>query len=272
MRQLTEIYGTKYFAAHFAVDLRYFFNTAYNCMQDRTYVPVSENPKFIEAMEHFRDQGIVEIDLAEARFVPDTMAIVQAATLKGVILSDTLNSARDAILMENRRRAKLDYPTIPLPDFTSMDEIVNYIKNLREDVTYVIGKMNLRLAVPLVTVITIHKPNVMIDMETHYEALFRYVREGVSLEDQIYDEYNYVQGTTFYTDKFVNGKIYVQGTGYIDYRVFYNEFVAVPTAFGKERLARDERWRLLKLSALDDIRSYMMHRRTTITDIYPRRD
>lgn len=271
MRKLIEIFDTKYFPAHYDKDLQYFISLALDCLKDYSKQIISDHESVKEAIESFRNRGVIELDLADAHFVPNTMAIIQDSAEKGVILCDTANVTRDDILTENRRRAKLEYTTEPLPELRSINDLPNYIAFLSEDVVYTPGDMPISMSIPLVALITVFKPSVQIDMESNYEKLFQYVNNNIILEDFVYSEYFYVVGNTIYRQKFNGDKIYVQGSGELSYQDFRKNFLTLPTIFGSKVLASDKDWEILQHAAIDDIRSCLKMRSITITDIYPRR-
>ena len=272
MQKLVDIFNTKYFPLHYVKDLEYFINLAVECLDNPTKKVVSDLETVKAAIESFKNNRVIEIDIAEAHFIPETISVLQQSTQKGVILSDSENTKRDAILVENRRRTKLSYEVTPLPKLKDIDNLPNYILSLSKDTTYVTDNMPLSLAIPLVSLIAVYNPEVKIDMGDNYDRLFTYVNNNIILEDFIYIEYNYIVGNTIYRDKFdTNGTIYVPGTGIIDYERFRRQFNVLPTAFGEEVLALKKEWQVLQNAAIDDIKYYLRNRRTSITDIFPGR-
>ena len=271
MVKLTEIFNTKYFPAHYEKDLNYFFKLAMECISNPSKQVISEHPGVRAAIAFYRTNSIIEIDIAGARFVPNTIAVVQNYADNGVIVCDTESVTRDAILLENRRRAKVEYEVEPLPILQSLDDLPKYIGALSENIVYSPKGMSVNLSVPLVALITVFRPKVQIDMESEYEKLFQYVNNNVILEEFQYTEYNYVIGSTIYTQKFDGDTIYVQGWGEQTYEEFRKNFLTLPTIFGTKILSQDPAWMVLQNAAIDDLRAYLRNKSTTITDIYPRR-
>lgn len=270
MQKLIEIFDTKYFPYHYQHDLMYFFDLALRCVNNTSIEVISDVPGVHDAIKDFRMNGVIEIDLADAHFVPDTMRIVIDNVAKGVIIFDSKNVYRDDIINENRRRQKLVYETTPLPSIKAITELPNYISELSTGVIYSIPAIN-RLNVALVTLITIFRPEIQLDLGVHYEKVFTYVANNIILEDNLWDEYNYIIGQTFYTQRFKDDQIYVLGEGYIDYEQFRRNFTIVPSCFGKECLSTNKHWQMVQRIAVEDIKEFLSHTQVTITDIYPRR-
>jgi hypothetical protein len=270
MKKLIDIFNTKYFADHYATDLRYLFDMAFQCLEDYNKEIPNHIPEVYEAIKVFRTERNVQIDLADAKFVPSTMDTIMNALERGALMCDTLNIHRDLVLNENRRRKNLSYEEIPLPPLKSKDDIPLYVRNLRTDVVYTIPDYNI-ITQGLIVLITLSKPSVQMDLGQYYTQLFSYVSNNVILEDDLWSEYNCVYGQTIYIQKFVDGKTYILGSGEMTYEQFHNEFVYLPTCFGTKALVIDPFWKNVVDTATNDILEGLRDMRTTITDIYARR-
>lgn len=270
MQKLVEIFDTKYFPYHYQLDLMYFFDLALKCVNNPSIEVVSDVQGIHKAIKDFREHGVIEIDLADAHFVPDTMRVVMDNVSRGIIIFDSKNVYRDDIINENRRRQRLDYDTVQLPVIKSITDLPNYISELSTDHVYTIPAIN-RLYIGLVTLVTIFRPEIQFDLDTYYEKVFNYVANNIILEENIWDEYNYIIGQTFYTQKFKDNQIYVLSEGYIDYDTFRRNYTMLPSCFGKECLSTNKHWQLVQRVAVEDIKEFLSHTQVTITDIYPRR-
>lgn len=269
MVKLTDVFNTKYFPLHYTKDLQYFVRIAQECLEDRRKKVITIEPGVKTAIEHFRERNAIEIDIAGAHFVRETISVLQ--NCDAILLCDTENLTRDGILNENRRRARLDYETTPVPSIASSSDIPEWIDALECGAVYVAGGMPIQLFFPLVTLTTIFRPEVQFDMEGQYDIFFEYVERNVNLDPTKYSTYNVVVSGTLYQFKFHDDIINIPGVGDIDYNTFHQEYTAMPIEFGTKDVSNNEDFQLIQTVSIDDVIAYFRSQPSTITDIFKKR-
>lgn len=205
MTKLIDQLGTKYFAAHYAGDVKTFLSTA------------------------------KEVDLAGAKICRDVMKHVMSAAYAGVEVHDTEDLEREAYFEENRRRRELQKSgtkVIDLPIPTCAGEVIPLIKSLDEGKTYRIldGRSDSHKAFTVLVQAT--RPEIRIDLNSSVGEVLALVHDNLYPNTHRWEEFYVLVGFTFV----------VKRPAPDEYSSFINDNIAVPTAFGKEKLYRLPEW------------------------------
>lgn len=205
MTKLVDQFGTKYFAAHYAGEVKKFLSTA------------------------------KQVDLAGARICRDVMKHVSSAAYEGVEIHDTEDPEREAYFEENRRRRELQKsnPTpVPLPIPSSSDEVIRLIKALDPNKLYGISDGRLVSNQAFVCLVQAARPEIKIDLGSYVGEVMALVYNNLFPSSHRWDEFYVLVGTTFVVQRPTPG----------EYSNFINEHIAIPSVFGKECLFKLPEW------------------------------
>lgn len=263
--KLVDILGTKYISANWAQDIDYIVRNLISGTEEA--INVYEEP-FRELLKQGEPYVI---DLADARICKDVMVHICNYTSDKIKLIDSSNSYREAILRENETRRTLNYETVHLPGLSELNDLLKYIPALDEDIVYDVQTMPLEEALRLVTIITAYRPDVHIDMGTHYEDLFQFVASLLHLSSYKCTKVLYIVGTTFAKADVVDDKVYITGYGNMSWDTFINTFTCVPYEFGTECLITRPEWYEVVKNCCLSLPNFLKHR-TTITDYFKMED
>ena len=213
MEKLVDVFGTKYFAAHWSSHVAAYLH---------------KHP---------------EIDLAGARLTKAVVDQISIAIDKGAYIIDSENKYRDRLLAENRRRKMLTYKAKPLPRIQRYIDLPGYMENLDMSVTYTIDREE-HIYIPIAVLLLIYYPEFNIDFNFSYEKLFKYVDLHLYPSNHVWDKFYILTGSTFDVLEFVNGKAYFPLVGERTYQdVMEDESIfLIPYEFGNIILSEKEEW------------------------------
>lgn len=257
--RLVDLFETKYIAAHWGNDLRYFLDLLIN---DKT------SAKWATQLSAVKSEGKpYVIDLAEASICRDAMNFIMHYNHEDVKFIDTHDPVRNGMLEENSRRRELNYKTIPLPTIESQHALPDYLLALEQGIVYDKGVMEEGLAVRLAIIIQTYRPEIMLDMTGLYEQIFSYIASSLNMRDFECDKVSYIIGTTFFTQDVIDGQVHVPGEGNIPWDKFISRYTCIPAEFGTKRLSIDEMWRPLIQECIRTLPMFI-DKRVSITDYF----
>lgn len=207
MTKLVDQFGTKYFAHHYAYEVKTFL--------DR--------------------EDVREIDLAGARICHTVMSRIMTAAHNGLVVHDTTDPVRDAFFEENRRRRKLQQSlagAVDLPIPQSIEQVSVLVKRLDPNVTYVLRMGALTTNRAFAVLVQFLRPEITIDLGSDAVEVLSLVYDNLFPNNHVWDEFYRVAGATYE----------VVQVGSADYRSFISDNIVVPTVFGKERLLNLPEW------------------------------
>lgn len=248
--RIVDVFNTKYFYVTTGKDLSYMLNTCVALRSNPEHPHNVGNPELGKIYEAFKKGEPVEFDLAEARITSDVTTTINMFTRQGIVFVDSAATWRDEILKENRRRlelAKQLTDAVDLPKFNPGEDAVAYIQSLSKDVTYVVPPTNLKLTLPLVTMIIIYRPSIKLVIDSIASELFSYV--GDFFTEATLDGFD-----EFYVSTPEGVTLWKKGTPLYIQRIRKKECsisealtVAdfVPAVFGVERLNKERTFRTI---------------------------
>lgn len=264
--KICDIYNTKYFYVTMGRDLSYMWNTCLALQKDSKAVHNVGNPLLGTIYECFKTGAPVEFDLAGARITSDVTYIILNFLNQGIVMCDSESKWRDTILKENMRRFAIHLETVPLPTYNLNNSVKEYIQNLQTDVIYQPPVTELEVYLPLLTMITILRPNVTICLNNIGISFMNYVATKVPFEVlERYDELFMV--TPEGIQRVHKDNIYVQNLGKVSLFEAMSVANFVPAVFGSERLFTDPAFREIFNSCLATINRYRSTRKPLISDI-----
>jgi len=205
MNKLVDHFGTKYFASHFANDVRIYLDT------------------------------VDEIDIADARICRDVMKYVDEAVSRGVVVRDTLDPERDAYLLENKRRRDAKSacaPTRVLPFPASVEEVIPTIKSLSSKEIYRMQSGASPEHQAFAALVEAARPDICINPESYVRELLFIVYDNLFPNPHVWEEYYVLIGNTFYIKKVAPEEVHD----------FLLNNIAVPTDFGTKNLTQLPEW------------------------------
>lgn len=206
MTKIVDQFGTAYFAAHYAGEVKQFLST------------------------------VKAVDLAGAKICRDVMKHVMVAAYSGIEIHDTQDPEREAYFEENRRRRELQKsnPTpVSLPIPTCAAEVVPTIKSLDPAKLYSIEDGRLAANQAFVFLVQAARPEIRIDLGSYVGEIMALVYDNLFPSSHRWSEFYVLVGTTFVVKKPLAG----------EYSNFINENIVVPTDFGKVCLFKMPEWR-----------------------------
>lgn len=205
MTKLVDKFGTQYFAAHYAGEVKQFLSTA------------------------------TEVDLAGARICRDVMKHILTAAYAGVVVHDSEDPEREAYFEENRRRRELQKssptPTL-LPIPSRVEDIIPTIKSLDETKLYSIKDGRQASNQAFVFLVQAARPEIRIDLGSYVGEVMALVYGNLFPSSHRWEEFYVLVGTTFMVKRPLPG----------EYNTFINENLAVPTDFGQKCLFKLQEW------------------------------
>ena len=270
--KLVDIFNTKYFYITFRKDLSYLVNCVNKVREDQSLQLHAPSEKFAEVLRSVAAGEELTIDIAGARFTPDTEPMLHSMISADITLTDTELNWRRTLLEENVLRNGLrSTNSIPLPDFTYTTNIKEYIHELRTDVMYSRNALDNYVQLALVTLITVTRPSVTLSGDFFELGLFDYVNSRLSVTDiEKYDKFimRSEEGVRV-VDFSNNGTVFIQGLGYVDYIDAVSKVSFIPAVFGTVTLLRDDAFSSLIHDAFMIIQQYQQSRPKMLYEVLP---
>lgn len=269
--KIVNIFGTKYFYLSLRKDMEYFINSIKTLQVDSTK-SLHATSKVMETVfaACARGEEII-IDIADARFTPDTSGLLMTMMHLNIRIVDTLAKWRNSLMVENQRRLALaPTDTIPLPEMTFTTKITDYIASLKTDCTYTNVTLPARINYPLVALISAVRPNINIELHDE-DKFFRYINGKINPTD--FDKYDKfyvcsVEGTRIFD--FTEGDIHIQEEGYLNKQQALSVATLVPVDFGTIPVINNPVYSTLVKDAMNRIRSYQNQRPKTLAELFER--
>lgn len=211
MEKLVDVFGTKYFTYNWARKISRYLD------------------------DH------KEVDIAGARLVKRSVDELTSAIERGAYVIDSEDHRRNALLEENRRRAKLSYRTQRLPRIASVSEFNQYIRTLSEDVVYE-PDGDFKLSIPLAVLIQCVKPRVKFDFGNVYRKVFEYIVLKLYPNPHKWTKFNMLVGSTFTEVEVEDGCIYIPLKGMVPLDEVMQSELLIPIEFGREYLENKPEW------------------------------
>lgn len=269
--KIINIFGTKYFYLSLRKDMEYFIN-GIKTLQDDPSKPMRATSKVMDSVFKALASGEeITIDIADARFTPDTAGLLMTMMHLNIHIVDTLAKWRNSLMVENQRRLSLA-PTnaIPLPEMTFTTKITDYISSLQTDCVYTNITLPARINYPLVALISAVRPDINIELHDE-DKFFRYINGKINPVD--FDKYNKfyvcsVEGTRIFD--FAEGDIHIQDEGYLNKQQAMSVATLVPIDFGSVPVINNPVYSTLVKDAMNRIRSYQNQRPKTLAELFER--
>lgn len=207
MMKLTEALGTKFF--------------------HKAYAPLVKN---------ILDQ-VDEIDTAGARIAFDVMQVIQQCCWEGsVIVRDTENPKLDTYYSEQRRRGELHRKCEEIHEDMypprNVESIISYIKELDPDTLYFVIDVSSPLWYSYVFLVQAFRPEIKIEIGSGLKTMFTAIYSELFPTKKRWDEFYVLVGTTFE----------IRRPTPEEYDDFVRSNIVVPTAFGRDEIAKCEEW------------------------------
>lgn len=267
--KLRELYNTRYFYITYRCDLLYLFSTVVKLRQDPTVSYNVGNELLGKVYDAVKRGEAVEFDVADCRFTPDTIQVIQQYELEGITFCDSKETWRDDLFRTNRERISIDASSfVELPKYDPAKLIKDYIVELDKETTYKMPVNEVSLYVPIAIMILLSRPSIKLNIDTHCRALFNYVGYRLSVDDL--DKYSEFYLTTLEGTQvvdFSNGTVHLQRIGDANVEQALTVGTLVPTVFGKEKLLSEDCWRGVFKSCLNQINGYRATRKQSISEV-----
>lgn len=254
--KLSTIFETNYFYVTYAADLRYFFNCYEKISQDSTYVPNALTPEMKNVFDAVRNHEELVIDIANARFTPDTSDFILVATNLGIRLVDSTDQNRNSLLQENIRRKNINKESyVPLPDFDLNLKLNQYVEQcLHAGEKYTCDKIehdNRQKMTAVVILLSMCLPEVDILIDSTAVDMLKLVSTFLTPTVlQKYKKFYMVTAEEIRSIDFSGGTAFIQGIGDVDLQTAVETVTLVPAVFGTERLISNPDFSTLKSAML----------------------
>lgn len=268
--KLTELYKTKFFYLTFNNDLVYLFTKIIDLGKDPNISYHAGSPLHEKLFEAVKKGEDVKIDLAGARFTPDTTPTIDTYIQAGVNFIDSKDKVRNEVLSENASRYAIDRSEFKLlPKFSNTDKITDYMSALSREVVYTVPESHEELYVPLTILIMLFRPTIKFCLGSKERTIFNHIATVfTSHELSQYDEFYFITN---------NGVMIIapNGKGLYDIQeksdLTLNEVLGygnlVPTIIGKKRLAGEEPWASLAKRCFTLVDSYKFTYQPTLGEV-----
>lgn len=270
--KLVDIFDTRYFAAHWSVDLIELFEVADKAIHNITQTPIdSIYPVFIEAIQEWKKIGRIELDLAEACICSRCMDVIMTWVKKDFCyFSDSVDMKRDLLLQELRQRIQSELPEVELPIYNKeryRSNIGAYTKTLSASTRYYLGASHIDLMFPLAVLLLLKVPALQIDFGNYTDQLFREIHTGIPMYENVYQDYYIYYGGSFLEVHFDGEESVVLGET-ISFDHFKREYMPIPARIGKEDLSHDEAFKNVFKFQMLKFNSEVAKRRKTLADYF----
>lgn len=269
--KIINIFGTKYFYLSLRKDMEYFINGIKSLQTDSSKLPRAISKVMESVFNAYARGEEVTIDIADARFTPDTAGLLMTMIHLNIRMTDSLAKWRNSLMVENQRRFALaPVNAIPLPEMSFTTKITDYIASLQTNCTYTNITLPARINYPLVALISAVRPDINIELHDE-DKFFRYVNGKINPAD--FDKYDKfyvcsVEGTRVFD--FTEGDIHIQDEGYLNKQQALSVATLVPSDFGTVPVINNPVYSTLVKDAMNRIRSYQNQRPKTLAELFER--
>lgn len=285
--KLVDIFGTAYFYKSLVKDLDYLFDTASRALINSAVKGNYYYPALNEAIEQFKRDGNITIDLSGAHFSRDTEPILRNAVSRyGVHFVNTDDEDMNNLLEENRRRLWQTYRTTPIPLPEHREDInqqfMSKIIKSSEGIVWTVNPKNADMSYSLLALLIMAKPDIDVDLgEGHYHRFFEYVFKNAGVS-RMYNERRYVYtivDSLCFADVTVtvNSRgneertVNVVGDGIMTVQHFVGKYMALPAEFGVDYILQKSPWRDFARKCHQDILA-LLEPKKSILDYFPRKE
>lgn len=241
--KLTQLLHTRFIYCSMNIDLNYMNNMITAIKDGSESNPHALSPEMEEMFKALLSGESVTIDIAGAKFTPDTTSIIPKLRSNNIKVIDSEDKGRNDILLYNDaalHNSELSKEELPALD--SDMKTSDYIKALRTDIIYKLPVDNITMYTALACMINIVRPKVSIALDSYEKDLIKYLSQFFTIDDLCkYDSFIIANDSGVMLINSANGNIYLPGKKVPISEVSEHGYV-IPAVFGTKKLYNEEPW------------------------------
>lgn len=241
---LSQVLGTKYLVRDYCEDLNHMIRSIESGTVQSP--EMMDNELLMYAINESIGASVVDIDIADCHFVPDTWEVLRLLLVRPntrFVLRDTKDADRNRYLRgcysTKKSLTMYDSMTKPFPTVRNSTDFIqacNTIMKAPEYIYEIVGSE--RAEILTASIIALERPEWKVTF-TSYRSLFESVHRDLMelMLEFPFEDYLYLDGPgsgTYVETHFENDVGYVLGIGDVTREWFLHHRVCVPAKFGRE--------------------------------------
>lgn len=262
MLKASEIFSTKYLTGDYIEDIRFLVACT---LSGAEYKENMWDQALKHAIEKFREDGAIKIDMADATATHNVWKELTNLTVQykdRFVLVDTVDERRNEFLETMQRESRRVLPEMkglpPKPRYVS--ELAEYVQNL--DPVYIYDATYLDAHPEFIAVLQLLRPE--LQFRVNFKPLFNYLRERFN-DVLVYEQtrYKYIPANTdSYWETEVEGDdtVHIVNIGNIGRLEFLQKYVCIPWEIGEVPYVMSKfskRWESAVKVIMADVQAYL---------------
>lgn len=262
MLKASEIFSTKYLTGDYIEDIRFLVACT---LSGAEYKENMWDQALKHAIEKFREDGAIKIDMADATATHNVWKELTNLTVQykdRFVLVDTVDERRNEFLETMQRESRRVLPEMeelpPKPRHVS--ELAEYVQNL--DPVYIYDATYLDAHPEFIAVLQLLRPE--LQFRVNFKPLFNYLRERFN-DVLVYEQtrYKYIPANTdSYWETEVEGDdtVHIVNIGNIGRLEFLQKYVCIPWEIGEVPYVMSKfskRWESAVKVIMADVQAYL---------------
>lgn len=262
MLKASEIFSTKYLTGDYIEDIRFLVACT---LSGAEYKENMWDQALKYAIEKFREDGAIKIDMADATATHNVWKELTNLTVQykdRFVLVDTVDERRNEFLETMQRESRRVLPEMkelpPKPRYVS--ELAEYVRNL--DPVYIYDATYLDSHPEFIAVLQLLRPE--LQFRVNFKPLFNYLRERFN-DVLVYEQtrYKYIPANTdSYWETEVEGDdtVHIVNIGNIGRLEFLQKYVCIPWEIGEVPYVMSKfskRWESAVKVIMADVQAYL---------------
>lgn len=262
MLKASEIFSTKYLTGDYIEDIRFLVACT---LSGAEYKENMWDQALKHAIEKFREDGAIKIDMADATATHNVWKELTNLTVQykdRFVLVDTVDERRNEFLETMQRESRHVLPEMkelpPKPRYVS--ELAEYVQNL--DPVYIYDATYLDAHPEFIAVLQLLRPE--LQFRVNFKPLFNYLRERFN-DVLVYEQtrYKYIPANTdsyWETEVEDDDTVHIVNIGNIGRLEFLQKYVCIPWEIGEVPYVMSKfskRWESAVKVIMADVQAYL---------------